>query len=133
MLAWLLICALAATAGALFGRVLVPPARPSAVQRAWSAGRAWRARRVRRPEPDPFATLRVQLRLAELHRELDSLLADTGRYARAHHLRAAQSAYEDQLALACRLAGVEGLDDDTSPAVHRLLAENALRARGWTW
>ncbi|MGH8776993.1 MAG: hypothetical protein ACRDWI_18215 [Jiangellaceae bacterium] len=83
------------------------------------------------PTPDPFETLGVQLRLGRLAAEIRRLEHDDGRWARAHHLTAAQAAYDDVLAEACRLLGLP-VHDATAP-VRRLLAETDLRSRGWTW
>ena len=129
MVVWLGVCAAAAAAGVALGRAILPPGRPNAVQRGWQARLIeWRARRRGQ---DPFATLHIQTRLSELAAELESLHAGEGRFALAHHLRAAQSAYDDLLDEACELAGVGPIEG--TGAVHRLLAESALRAAGWTW
>ena len=111
--------------------------------------RQWRSRgRL----ADPFAVLDVQLSLARLEREIASLRR-TGRrdFAQAHHLRAALIAYDQLLAQACRMAGVEHpvLDrpdpgpsgaelngsrpDEPGSEVVRVLAVAALDARGWRW
>jgi hypothetical protein len=124
------ICVLVAAAGLLFGRLVLPSRVRTWLQRLWDEW--WVQRRARRRGDDPFATLTVQVRLGQLGRELDALNADTGRnFARVHHLRAAQSAYDALLDEACRLAGVEEIEGDG--ALHRLFAESALRERGWTW
>ncbi|HEU0212724.1 MAG TPA: hypothetical protein VFR13_01475 [Jiangellaceae bacterium] len=89
-------------------------------------------RRGRHPsQPDPFETLGIQLRLARLTAEIRRLEQNDGRWARVHHLRAAQAAYDDVLAEACRLLAIP-LQDAVAP-VRRLLAETELRSRGWSW
>ena len=61
-------------------------------------------------EPDPFDVLEMQNRLtavvAEL-RVLQSEEADRTYYARAHRIRTRRSAYDQLLAEACRMAGIE--------------------------
>jgi len=83
------------------------------------------------PTPDPFETLGVQMRLGRLAAEISRLEHDDGRWARAHHLTAAQAAYDDVLAEACRLVGLP-IQEAVAP-VRRLLAESELRSRGWSW
>jgi hypothetical protein len=81
--------------------------------------------------PDPFETLTIQTRLTRLAGELNRLEQEGGRWARAHHLSAAQDAYDHLLAEACRLLEVP--IPDATPPVRRLLAESELRSRGWSW
>ncbi|HET6755629.1 MAG TPA: hypothetical protein VFH23_16940 [Jiangellaceae bacterium] len=89
-------------------------------------------RRSRHPAgPDPFVTLTLQTRLTRLAGEINRLEQDGGRWARAHHLGAAQAAYDDLLTEACRLLQVP-VPEGTRP-VRRLLAESELRSRGWSW
>ncbi|MBD0293342.1 MAG: hypothetical protein ICV70_07190 [Jiangellaceae bacterium] len=91
-------------------------------------------RRARPPAgPDPFQTLTVQSRLSRLAGEINRLEEESrsGRWARAHHLTAAQAAYDDVLVEACRLLDVPV--PDATPAVRRVLAESELRSRGWSW
>lgn len=83
------------------------------------------------PTPDPFETLGVQMRLGRLAAEISRLEHDDGRWARAHHLIAAQAAYDDVLAEACQLLGLPV--QEAAPPVRRLLAESELRSRGWSW
>lgn len=100
----------------------------------------WVADRVRtvsgrwrpQPPPDPFEVLSVQLRLERLAHEIAELEANPGRWARAHHLRAALTAYDDLLEEACRMAGAPIAEVDARP-VRRVLEEAELRSRGWTW
>lgn len=89
-------------------------------------------RRARpKPASDPFESLTVQWRLSRLAWEIRQLEHDSGRWARAHHLRAAELAYDDLLAEACSLAGVP--IPDAKSAIRRLIMESDLRSRGWTW
>lgn len=89
-------------------------------------------RRARnQPAPDPFVSLTVQWRLSRLAWEIRHLERDPGRWARAHHLRAAALAYDDLLAEACTLAGIPV--PDAIPPVRRLIMETELRSHGWTW
>lgn len=91
-------------------------------------------RRARPPAgPDPFQTLTVQSRLTRLAGEINRLEQESrsGRWARAHHLTAAQVAYDRVLGEACDLLEVPV--PDGTPAVRRVLAESELRSRGWSW
>jgi hypothetical protein len=83
--------------------------------------------------PDPFETLTVQTRLTRLAGEINRLEQESrsGRWARAHHLTAAQAAYDRVLTEACNLLEVPV--PDGTPAVRRVLAESELRSRGWSW
>jgi hypothetical protein len=81
--------------------------------------------------PDPLRTLTVQWRLTRIAWEIRQLERDEQRWAKAHHLRAAEIAYDDLLAEACRLSSLP-LPDGTR-AVRRLIMESDLRAQGWTW
>ena len=86
----------------------------------------------RRRLVDPFAALRVQCALTRLESEIETVRRDDARFAQAHHLRAATTAYGGVLAEACRLAGVP-VEGEQFGAVSRLQAEADLQARGWTW
>jgi len=85
----------------------------------------------REPSVDPFVALRVQTSLARLDAEVRELGQDGARFARAHKLRAALAAYDDVLAEACSLAGLEA--PSGPPDLRRLVAEAQLRAAGWEW
>lgn len=87
---------------------------------------------LRRREPDPFATLEIQLRLSRLSGELD-MLAGPGiaPFAAAHHARAAELAYDASLAEACALIGAD-VGRAGGPA-DRLEMEATLVRDGWTW
>lgn len=87
-------------------------------------------RRGRTPV-DPFSALEVQLALGRLEAMVERLQRDDGRFARAHHLHAARSAYDQALEDACRMAGVTSLPE--GGALRRVLAEAELRTRGWSW
>lgn len=89
------------------------------------------AMRSQRTMVDPFSALEVQMALARVERRVVDLQRDDRRFARAHHLYAALSAYDHLLDEACRLAGVP--TPDACGDAYRLLAEVELRARGWSW
>jgi hypothetical protein len=101
----------------------------------------WFIDRLRRrpPPPDPFEVLRVQMRLAVLADEVRALERSEDVYARMHHLRATEAAYDAMLIRACHLAGVpasEALDERTTvpqSQQDRFRAEVELAARGWSW
>jgi hypothetical protein len=80
---------------------------------------------------DPMATLAVQWRLSRLACEIRRLETDGSSWAKAHHLRAAEIAYDDLLAEACELVGIPA--PVAAPPVRRLIMESDLRVRGWTW
>lgn len=99
---------------------------------------ARRARRRRGTIADPLVTLTVQVRLGELARELRAIEQDPQVFARAHHARAAQGAYDALLREACRLAGLSVVDlpmraDERAESAERLREELELSARGWSW
>ncbi|GAA2721289.1 hypothetical protein [Cellulomonas aerilata] len=101
----------------------------------------WLLLRLRRrpPPPDPFEVLRVQMRLAVLADEVRALERSDDVYARMHHLRATEAAYDAMLIRACHLAGVptsHGPDERTTvpqSQEERFRAEVELAARGWSW
>ncbi|MEU2202652.1 hypothetical protein [Isoptericola sp. NPDC019482] len=115
----------------------------TAAARAWLRSGAHRdavARRaVRRGAvTDPLVTLTVQVRLGELARELRAIDDDPQVYARAHHARAAQGAYDALLREACRLAGLSVVDlpmraGERAESAERLREELELSSRGWSW
>ncbi|WP_245852071.1 hypothetical protein [Isoptericola jiangsuensis] len=99
---------------------------------------AVRRRRRRQAPPDPLATLAIQIRLGELARELRTVVDDPDVYARAHHWRAAQDAYDAMLREACRAAGLPVVDQPLRTDEHvaeeeRLREELELSSRGWSW
>lgn len=87
---------------------------------------------LRRREPDPFATLELQMRLGRLSGELDELSRPRVRsFAVGHHARAAELAYDRSLAEACSLIGAD-VPPGRGP-VERLEMESTLLRAGWTW
>lgn len=99
---------------------------------------ARRELRRRAAQADPLVTLAIQVRLGELARELRAVEADPDVFARAHHWRAVQSAYDALLREACRLSGLPVEDvplrlDERAAAEERLREELELSSRGWTW
>jgi len=84
----------------------------------------------------PLRTLAIQTRLSELAAEVQRLERGD-EWARGHHLRAAETAYDYLLAEACARAGVAG---ELAAAANlraakpaRLDMELALSERGWNW
>ena len=83
-------------------------------------------------------TLTVQVRLGELARELRAIDDDPLVFARAHHARAAQGAYDALLREACRLAGLSVVDlpmraGERATSAERMREELELSSRGWSW
>ena len=95
----------------------------------------WAGRlRRRRPDPyDPFLTLRVQERLGAVADHVRRLEVDEHTFARAERIIASQLAYDQLLAEACRLAGVEVRPAAKGDTLERFREEVELAARGWTW
>ncbi|MBO0898493.1 hypothetical protein J1G42_00765 [Cellulomonas sp. zg-ZUI222] len=90
--------------------------------------------RRRRPDPyDPFLTLRVQERLGAVADHVRRLEVDEHTFARAERIIASQLAYDQLLAEACRLAGVEVRPAALGDPQERFREEVELAARGWTW
>lgn len=109
----------------------------TAVRAGARALRRRREARRRAVQGDPLETLVLQLRLGQIARELQAL-ADHPGYAAAHHVRAAQHAYDALLVEACRRAGLEVEDAPLRPGVRsaeevRLREELELASRGWSW
>lgn len=104
--------------------------------------RSWLLQRLRRrpnrfagPRPDvnPFSALELQLSLARLERELLQLDGcDDRKFGRAHHYYAALAAYDQLLAEAGELAGLDTPARPGDPA-WRMVVDVELRVRGWTW
>ena len=122
--------------------LLYPTPEPTPRWRCRAAERLERiARRVRpRPKvPDPFEVLSVQMRLSAIAADLRAIEDEPHLYGRAHHLHAARVAYDDLLAEACKLAGVDpgprlGFSVPEDERVDRRLQEEVeLSALGWTW
>ena len=94
------------------------------------------AQRLRRHHPDPydpFLTLRVQQRLGAVANHVRRLESDDRTFARAERIIASQLAYDQLLAEACRLAGVEVRPAAKGDTQERFREEVELAARGWTW
>lgn len=94
-----------------------------------------------RPEPppasetasDPFLTLRLQQRLGVVAGHVRRLERDEHTFARAERIIASQLAYDDLLAEACQLAGVEVRQAAPGDPQERFRKEVELAERGWTW
>ena len=90
-------------------------------------------------ELDPFEVLRVQLRLGALADEVRALERNGNLYARGHHLRATQAAYDALLIEACVLAGISTSPDSRARQTisqgeqERFREEVELASRGWSW
>lgn len=100
---------------------------------AWLERLAGRVRGRRHVPPDPFTSLRVQMRLAALARELQFLEDAPAVYARAHRIAAVRAAYDDLLLEACLLAGVDVPPDARRDTAERWRKEAALAEHGWSW
>lgn len=74
----------------------------------------------------------MQLRLAELSRQISVLEGDVHVFAKAHRLHATRAAYDDLLVEACQLAGV-ATDREHRNSSQRLREEVELASRGWSW
>lgn len=94
---------------------------------------AARLRRHPAPTYDPFVTLRVQSRLGAVAEHVRRLEDDERTFARAERIIASQLAYDQLLAEACRLAGVDVHPAFTGDRQERFREEVELAARGWTW
>jgi len=94
---------------------------------------AARLRRERKPEYDPFMTLRVQERLGIVADHVRSLELDPHTFARAERIIASQLAYDQLLAEACHLAGVEVQVVAKGDPSERFREEVELASRGWAW
>lgn len=132
---------------AVFGLFLVtlpppdPPPRWRAAASRWTervrerwAGR----RRADPPPPDPFAALRLQVRLGVLAEHIRQLENDPRVWARARRLEAAWAAYDALLLEACVLAGVDVPDgwpvrEPRRDDGERFREEIELASRGWSW
>lgn len=94
------------------------------------------ARRLRRhepPTPDPFVALRLQTRLGVVADHARALEGEPRTWALAERVVATNLAYDQLLAEACRLAGVEVLERATGDPQERFREEVELASRGWTW
>ena len=116
--------------------LLLPQPPPSRWRRRLTSSVSRRARLFRRrevPAPDPFDTLRVQTRLAHLSGKIRRLESTPRIFARAHHLKALEAAYDDLLDEACRLAGVPDDAESLHGEEKRWHEEQELTSRGWSW
>lgn len=111
--------------------VLVPPAVAGGVLVVLRRRRRAAAALAR--FPDPFDARLVQTRLSIVAQHLRRLEDDPRAWARAERIIAGQLAYDQLLAEACRLAGVEVLPRAKGDPWERLREEVELTARGWTW
>lgn len=97
------------------------------------------AQALRRPEPpprpttDPFDALRVQDRLTKVANHVRRLEDDTQCFARAERIIASQLAYDQLLAEACELAGVQVVPSPLGDPAERFREEVELASRGWSW
>lgn len=87
----------------------------------------------REPPTDPFDALQVQTRLGIVAEHLRRLEEDRHAWARAERIIASQLAYDQLLAEACTMAGVDVLPRAKGDPWERLREEVELSARGWTW
>lgn len=81
--------------------------------------------------PDPFEALGIQMRLAAVSEQLRAIDTDERMFARGRRRIAYQAAYDALLADACRLAGIEIVDEVDD--AERLREELELASRGWSW
>lgn len=140
---WALLVITSAAPAAVLGVVwsLIPSEDDPPRWRTALAGRLERiAARLRRQRPvqeplslDPFRTLRLQSRLGAVADQVRQLEADDRAFARAERIVASQLAYDQLLAEACRLAGVEVDTDAAGDPRERFREEVELASRGWTW
>jgi hypothetical protein len=94
---------------------------------------AHRLRRDHPSAPDPFDALRVQTRLGAVADHVHSLEMAPHTFALAERLIASQLAYDQLLAEACGLAGVEVLPRAKGDPQERFREEVELTSRGWSW
>ena len=85
------------------------------------------------PVADPFQALRVQERLGAVADHVRALEVDAHTFARAERIIASQLAYDQLLAEACKMAGVEVLVRPLGDAQERFREEVELASRGWSW
>ncbi|ROS26138.1 hypothetical protein [Cellulomonas sp. PhB150] len=85
------------------------------------------------PLTDPFDALRVQERLSVVADHVRALELDPHLYARAERIIASQLAYDQLLAEACQMAGVEVLPCALGDPGERFREEVELTSRGWSW
>lgn len=83
--------------------------------------------------PDPFLALRVQTRLGKVADLARTIEEEPRSIARAERLIATQLAYDDLLAEACELAGLEVRNRAKGDPQERFRKEVELAEHGWTW
>ena len=136
---WLMLLAVCVTPALVFGICvsLFPTTDETPRWRMRLARRldrfAARLRHEHQPTTDPFATLRVQERLGAVAHHVLQLEEDTRGFARAERIIASQLAYDQLLAEACQLAGVEVEQHAKGDPAERFREEVELASRGWTW
>ena len=136
---WAMVLTLAVAPALLFSllAMAIPSGRPVPEWRLRLADRlervALRLRHRRAMPPDPFLALRVQERLGAVANHVRTLEGDMTVYARAERIIASQLAYDELLAEACSLAGVEVQRHAEGDPAARFRAEVALASRGWPW
>lgn len=101
---------------------------PTPHPRGWA--RFW-SRHPRRSPADPFATLAVQVRLAEVSALLRQIERDERMICRGERWVATKAAYDALIVDACGLAGVSAPTRPTED--ERLRAELELVCQGWSW
>ncbi|GEA84147.1 MAG: hypothetical protein NVV70_14440 [Cellulomonas sp.] len=137
---WVLLLVLSSLLPALlFGAVwsLFPGEEETPRWRAALARRFERWAHALRHEPpvttNPFDALWVQDRLTKVADHVRQLESDTRGYARAERIIASQLAYDQLLAKACGLAGVQVVPSPLGDPAERFREEVELASRGWSW
>jgi len=136
---WAMVLTLAVAPAVLFSllAMAIPSGRPVPRWRLRLADRlervALRLRHRHAMPPDPFLALRVQERLGAVANHVRTLEEDPTVYARAERIIASQLAYDELLAEACSLAGVEVQRHAKGDPAERFREEVELASRGWTW
>lgn len=139
---WVLLLISVLLPAMLFGAMLSlfpgedePPRWRTALARTFERW-AHALRRPAPPEPppaNPFDALWVQDRLTKVADHVRRLELDTRGYARAERIIASQLAYDQLLAKACDLAGVEVEESPLGDPAERFREEVELTSRGWSW
>ena len=138
-MSWLMLAAVFFIPALVFGAIwqLFPSPDEPPRWRTWLATHlehvAARLRRPKGPEFDPFLALRVQERLGVVADHVRSLELDQHTFARAERIIASQLAYDQLLAEACHLAGVEVQVVAKGDPAERFREEVELASRGWAW
>src|SRR3954454_2861356 len=138
-MSWLMMAVVFVVPALVFGALwqLFPSPDEPPRWRTWLAshleGAALRLRRPKPPVYDPFLALRVQERLGVVADHVRSLELDPHTFARAERIIASQLAYDQLLAEACQLAGVEVQVVAKGDPAERFREEVELASRGWAW